>query len=171
MAFNHTHQHRDVITHVQCHVCIRASAHSRVNHYISRDQCSNSKNGSTCTCISLKMCTCWPTYMYPASWIRVLGPTLVYFVYLNINFSYQIYVLHNGILLCPHADLAALTHRDDEYAWAGVEDPKIVVTTSHNPSSRLKQFAKASTKLRPCACVRTCVHMCILEVASSNGPC
>ena len=41
-----------------------------------------------------------------------------------------------------HSDLAALTHRDDEYAWAGVEDPKIVVTTSHNPSSRLKQFAK-----------------------------
>ena len=31
---------------------------------------------------------------------------------------------------------------DDEYAWAGVEDPKIVVTTSHSPSSRLKQFAK-----------------------------
>ncbi|KAL5515036.1 hypothetical protein EMCRGX_G000149 [Ephydatia muelleri] len=34
------------------------------------------------------------------------------------------------------------THVDDEYAWCGVEDPKIVVTTSHNPSSRLKQFAK-----------------------------
>lgn len=34
------------------------------------------------------------------------------------------------------------THVDDEYAWAGVEDPKVVVTTSHNPSSRLKQFAK-----------------------------
>ena len=34
------------------------------------------------------------------------------------------------------------THIDDEYAWAGVEDPKIMVTTSHSPSSRLKQFAK-----------------------------
>lgn len=33
-------------------------------------------------------------------------------------------------------------HADDEYRWAGVEDPKIVVTTSHDPSSRLKQFAK-----------------------------
>ena len=33
-------------------------------------------------------------------------------------------------------------YRDDEYVWAGVEDPKIVVTTSHDPSSRLKQFAK-----------------------------
>ena len=31
---------------------------------------------------------------------------------------------------------------DDEYRWAGVEDPKLMVTTSHNPSSRLKQFAK-----------------------------
>ncbi|KAF6004747.1 snoRNA-binding rRNA-processing protein imp4 [Cyanidiococcus yangmingshanensis] len=31
---------------------------------------------------------------------------------------------------------------DDEYALAGVEDPKIVVTTSRDPSSRLAQFAK-----------------------------
>jgi len=36
------------------------------------------------------------------------------------------------------------THQDDEYVWAGVDDPKLVVTTSHNPSSRLKQFAKVS---------------------------
>ncbi|XP_008547596.1 U3 small nucleolar ribonucleoprotein protein IMP4 [Microplitis mediator] len=34
------------------------------------------------------------------------------------------------------------THEDDEYRWAGVEDPKIVVTTSRDPSSRLKMFAK-----------------------------
>ncbi|KXJ15909.1 U3 small nucleolar ribonucleoprotein protein IMP4 [Exaiptasia diaphana] len=34
------------------------------------------------------------------------------------------------------------SHIDDEYAWAGVEDPKIMITTSHSPSSRLKQFAK-----------------------------
>ena len=33
-------------------------------------------------------------------------------------------------------------HIDDEYAWAGVNDPKIMLTTSHNPSSKLKQFAK-----------------------------
>ena len=45
-------------------------------------------------------------------------------------------------LLPLSTDLAATTHKDDEYVWAGVEDPKIVVTTSHNPSSRLKQFAK-----------------------------
>ena len=33
---------------------------------------------------------------------------------------------------------------DDEYRWAGVEDPKLMITTSHNPSSRLKQFAKVT---------------------------
>ena len=31
---------------------------------------------------------------------------------------------------------------DDEYATAGVYDPKILLTTSHKPSSRLAQFAK-----------------------------
>lgn len=34
------------------------------------------------------------------------------------------------------------SHEDDEYRWAGVEDPKIMVTTSRDPSSRLKQFVK-----------------------------
>ncbi|XP_035212592.1 U3 small nucleolar ribonucleoprotein protein IMP4-like [Stegodyphus dumicola] len=34
------------------------------------------------------------------------------------------------------------THEDNEYRWAGVEDPKIVITTSHDPSVKLKQFAK-----------------------------
>lgn len=33
-------------------------------------------------------------------------------------------------------------HEDDEYRWAGVEDPKIVITTSRDPSSRLKMFVK-----------------------------
>ena len=46
---------------------------------------------------------------------------------------------------------------DDEYKWAGVEDPKIMITTSRDPSSRLKMFAKVcrvfvsfsnSTKIR-----------------------
>ena len=31
---------------------------------------------------------------------------------------------------------------DDEYRWAGVEDPKIMITTARDPSSKLKQFAK-----------------------------
>lgn len=34
------------------------------------------------------------------------------------------------------------THEDDEYRWAGVEDPKIMITTSRDPSSRLKMFVK-----------------------------
>jgi U3 small nucleolar ribonucleoprotein protein IMP4 len=34
------------------------------------------------------------------------------------------------------------SHEDDEYGWAGVQDPKIVITTSRDPSSRLKMFAK-----------------------------
>lgn len=36
------------------------------------------------------------------------------------------------------------SHIDDEYKWAGVEDPKLMVTTSRDPSSRLKMFAKVS---------------------------
>lgn len=41
--------------------------------------------------------------------------------------------------------LAGVTsHVDDEYRWAGVEDPRIMVTTSRDPSSRLKMFAKVS---------------------------
>ena len=34
------------------------------------------------------------------------------------------------------------THVDDEYARAGERDPKILVTTSRDPSSRLTHFAK-----------------------------
>ncbi|KAF6339516.1 IMP U3 small nucleolar ribonucleoprotein 4 [Rhinolophus ferrumequinum] len=39
-------------------------------------------------------------------------------------------------------------HVDDEYRWAGVEDPKVMITTSRDPSSRLKMFAKVSDILR-----------------------
>ena len=38
---------------------------------------------------------------------------------------------------------------DDEYADAGLEDPRICVTTSRDPSSRLKQFAKEFKLLIP----------------------
>ena len=31
---------------------------------------------------------------------------------------------------------------DDEYAQAGARDPKVCVTTSRDPGTRLKQFAK-----------------------------
>ncbi|KAJ9080446.1 snoRNA-binding rRNA-processing protein imp4 [Entomophthora muscae] len=37
---------------------------------------------------------------------------------------------------------APTTHMDDEYAKAGLYDPKILVTTSRDPSSRLQQFSK-----------------------------
>ena len=33
-------------------------------------------------------------------------------------------------------------HIDDEYAKVGTYDPKIVITTSRSPSSRLLQFSK-----------------------------
>ncbi|MBW0486414.1 hypothetical protein O181_026129 [Austropuccinia psidii MF-1] len=35
-----------------------------------------------------------------------------------------------------------LTHVDDEYDRAGIDDPKILITTSRNPSSKLLQFSK-----------------------------
>lgn len=31
---------------------------------------------------------------------------------------------------------AGTSHEDDEYRWAGVEDPKIMITTSRDPSSK-----------------------------------
>lgn len=33
---------------------------------------------------------------------------------------------------------------DDEYKSAGIEDPQLMVTTSRDPSAKLKQFAKVS---------------------------
>jgi U3 small nucleolar ribonucleoprotein protein IMP4 len=38
---------------------------------------------------------------------------------------------------------------DDEYRWAGVEDPVVCITTSHNPSAKLKKFAKEVTLMIP----------------------
>ncbi|KAL7326065.1 snoRNA-binding rRNA-processing protein imp4, variant 2 [Mucor circinelloides] len=40
------------------------------------------------------------------------------------------------------AQEAPSTHEDDEYARGGVYDPKILITTSRDPSSRLQQFSK-----------------------------
>lgn len=39
--------------------------------------------------------------------------------------------------------------QDDEYRWAGCEDPKILITTSHNPSATLKQFVKEMRLIFP----------------------
>ncbi|KAI5088139.1 U3 small nucleolar ribonucleoprotein IMP4 [Silurus meridionalis] len=60
------------------------------------------------------------------------------------------------------------SHMDDEYKWAGVEDPKIMVTTSRDPSARLKMFAKEVKLIFPGAQrmnrgnheVDTLVHAC-----------
>ena len=34
---------------------------------------------------------------------------------------------------------------DDEYRWMGVQDPDILMTTSRDPSPRLKEFVKVCT--------------------------
>jgi U3 small nucleolar ribonucleoprotein protein IMP4 len=39
-------------------------------------------------------------------------------------------------------DLRGVQSVDDEYAAMGTREPKVCVTTSRDPSSRLKQFAK-----------------------------
>lgn len=44
--------------------------------------------------------------------------------------------------LNPDADGDDVKWYDDEYGNVGVHDPKVCVTTSRDPSSRLKQFAK-----------------------------
>lgn len=41
------------------------------------------------------------------------------------------------------------THMDDEYARAGVDDPKVLITTSRDPSSRLLQFVKEIRSIFP----------------------
>ena len=41
-----------------------------------------------------------------------------------------------------HGKAAPTSHVDDEYAHAGEKDPVLLITTSRDPSSRLKQFAK-----------------------------
>ena len=48
----------------------------------------------------------------------------------------------NEISLEDSKRMKPKTHVDDEYAHAGFLDPKICVTTSRAPSSRLKQFVK-----------------------------
>ena len=44
-------------------------------------------------------------------------------------------------------DAAPKNHIDDEYAKVGTYDPKVVITTSRSPSSRLLQFSKVSLLL------------------------
>ncbi len=47
------------------------------------------------------------------------------------------------------------SHVDNEYSRAGISDPKIVITTSRDPSSKLLQFSKVCkpyTLQRQCSC-------------------
>ncbi|ORX48906.1 Brix-domain-containing protein [Piromyces finnis] len=56
--------------------------------------------------------------------------------------------LKNDLLLDEHHE-DMQTHIDDEYAQAGVHDPKVLITTSRDPSSRLQQFAKEMKLIFP----------------------
>ncbi|KAF8665813.1 hypothetical protein AX16_000256 [Volvariella volvacea WC 439] len=45
-------------------------------------------------------------------------------------------------LVFDEAQADPTTHIDNEYARAGIQDPKIIITTSRDPSSKLLQFTK-----------------------------
>ena len=51
---------------------------------------------------------------------------------------------NDGITFDSPAQIQAepLTHIDNKYTRAGILDPKIIITTSRDPSSKLLQFAK-----------------------------
>lgn len=55
------------------------------------------------------------------------------------------------------------SHMDDEYRWAGVEDPKIMITTSHDPSSRLKMFVKVTPSI-DMSCSNDLCHFFLKEL-------
>lgn len=57
--------------------------------------------------------------------------------------------LRNSLAADDVLHAAPRSHVDDEYARAGEIDPKVVVTTSRDPSSRLSQFAKEVRLLFP----------------------
>jgi hypothetical protein len=57
-----------------------------------------------------------------------------------MSFLYCVRLVSTLLLLLPPQ-----SHIDDEYASAAISDPKVCVTTSREPSSRLKQFAKVSS--------------------------
>ncbi|KAL6759188.1 Brix-domain-containing protein [Haematococcus lacustris] len=57
--------------------------------------------------------------------------------------------LRNEVELEDDNTAVQRTHVDDEYAHAGEVDPKVLVTTSRDPSSRLVQFAKEMKLVLP----------------------
>lgn len=69
-------------------------------------------------------------------------------------------------LLKDLAQQEPTTHMDDEYAKAGLYDPKVVITTSRDPSSRLQQFSKVCVELSSlgCCAVKGSVMRCLALV-------
>lgn len=57
--------------------------------------------------------------------------------------------LRNEIELEDDNTAVPRNHIDDEYAHAGEVDPRVLITTSRDPSSRLSQFAKELKVLVP----------------------
>ncbi|KAK4535074.1 hypothetical protein CDCA_CDCA03G1099 [Cyanidium caldarium] len=57
-----------------------------------------------------------------------------------------------------------LSHVDDEYARAGERDPKVVITTSRDPSTRLAQFAKEVRLIIPNAQRLNRGHLVVSEL-------
>lgn len=52
-------------------------------------------------------------------------------------------------LMFDEAEGQPTSYMDDEYSYAGVKDPKILITTSRDPSSRLQQFSKEMRLIFP----------------------
>jgi len=57
--------------------------------------------------------------------------------------------LKNAIELEDEATKASHTTEEDEYDLAGVEDPRVLLTTTHDPSQKLLQFSKELKLLFP----------------------
>ena len=49
---------------------------------------------------------------------------------------------HTNAIDDPNLGGSLQSEIDDEYKFGGVQDPKIVITSSRDPSSRLKMFVK-----------------------------
>ncbi|XP_053990398.1 U3 small nucleolar ribonucleoprotein protein IMP4-like [Hylaeus volcanicus] len=59
------------------------------------------------------------------------------------------YEQRNALSLTDSRTLAPTSSIDDEYAYAGIKDPKIMLTTSRDPSNRLQQFVKELNLIFP----------------------
>ncbi len=63
-------------------------------------------------------------------------------------FYFRSKTISSGELASSARDGSTISNKSISYPrWAGVEDPKIMITTSRDPSSKLKQFAKVNQTL------------------------